>query len=367
MRPSFAQFSSYPYNGFLPETQDSAPSNFFHLDCPDTGLSICYCKKYNLNIVHTLALKAQNYDPSSAYKKRQFDKEHFQAIPVISPPPSISAADLNAKICSYCAKVVCFYQKVNTGTQTLHLCRDCYKAEDTNVKKSLSLSARKKKFGKLLMLGTTQTELGRRGRPRIHGREENDYIQCYFPICKRRNIRFPGDPDLLTCGSCTRTFHAKCAEPPLRAEYVKRFPWLCLECKVCSICGKLKDESHLMICDACDRVFHAKCIKINGSGSFVCKDCSVCRGCEKVLPSPLLVDDPIFVEGYRFCLECYGKVQEKCYCPICVKIYSVDSPDAFVMCDKCQLWVHAACEKVKEDQIEHLQGKSFTCSKCSKK
>lgn len=367
MRPSFSNYSAYPYPGFLLETPVSSPLNFFHLDCSTTGKSICYCKKYPLNKAHILSLRAQDYDPSIIYKKRQFDKERFQAIPVITPPLAATPIEINAKICSYCAKIVCSYQKVNTGTQILHLCRDCYKGEDTNVKKTPSLSARKKKFGRLLSLGTTQTELGRRGRPRIHGKEEDDFIQCYYPICKRRNIRFPGDPDLLACLNCSRTFHAKCSEPALKIEFVKRFPWLCLECKVCSVCGRLKDESHILICDSCDRVFHAKCIKISGSGSFLCKECTICRGCEKLLPSPLLVDNPIFVDGFRFCIECFSKVQEKCYCPICVKIYTEDSPEAFVMCDRCQLWVHAACERLKEEQVENLSGKVFVCSKCSKK
>jgi hypothetical protein len=169
---------------------------------------------------------------------------------------------------------------------------------------------------------------------------------------------------LLTCKKCTRTFHAGCADPPLKVNLVSRFPWYCLECKICCICFKLREESHVLICDACDRVFHSKCLKISNSGSFLCQDCVNCRNCNKVLQPPQEDPNVIWVSGLRYCEDCYTKVQERMFCPVCVKVYSEESDEAFIMCDNCQLWVHSTCEKLTEEQVLAHEGKQFNCSRC---
>lgn len=274
----------YPYPGFKKENEIDPPV-FFHSHCKFTNLTLCTCPMVPVNIKNTNVLKDIEYDLSSCLKFRKIEKERIQRLP--SYPQNKIRADikLDSQICEYCAKLVSNYQKVYIGDTHVNLCRDCYPADAQN-KKSLSLSARKKKFGKLLDLGTTQSELARRGRPRIHSRDD-DFIQCYFPKCLKRTLKIHEDSDLLTCKKCTRTFHAGCADPPLKIQLVTRFPWYCLECKICCICSKLREESHVLICDACDRVFHSKCLKISNSGSFLCQSCINCRNCGKLLSSPL--------------------------------------------------------------------------------
>ena len=190
------------------------------------------------------------------------------------------------------------------------------------------------------------------------------FILCYFPKCIRRNLKINEDFDLLTCKRCTRTFHPGCADPPLKLNLVSRFPWYCLECKICCICYKLREESHVLICDACDRVFHSKCLKINNSGSFICQDCGNCRNCGKNLGSPIDDASPLWVSGFRYCNDCFAMVKESMYCPVCVKVYNEDCEETFIMCDNCQLWVHASCEKMNEEQIALQDGKIFNCTKC---
>ena len=351
----------YPYPGFRKDDKIDPPV-FFHFNCKHTGLLMCLCPQVPLNIQSAQSLSMLDYDLSSSMKFRKIEKERIERLPSYPVPPSKSHIKLDSQICDYCAKLVSNYQKVHMDEVHLNLCRDCYPA-DTQSKKSLSLSARKKKFGKLLDLGTTQSELARRGRPRLHSRDD-DFIQCYYPKCLKRNLKINEDSDLLTCKKCTRTFHAGCADPPLKMNLVSRFPWYCLECKICCICFKLREESHVLICDACDRVFHSKCLKISNSGSFLCQDCGNCRNCAKNLPSPTEDANAIWVHGYRYCEECYFKVKESKYCPVCVKVYTEESDEAFIMCDHCQLWVHAACEKMTEDHVSAHEGKIFYCSRC---
>lgn len=351
----------YPYPGFLKEEVNISPQ-LFHFNCKYTSLPLCTCPQVEVNKKTIESLSMLDYNFSQCLKFRKIEKERIQRLPSYPRALPKSHLKLDSQICDYCAKLVSNYQKVHMEESHLNLCRDCYPA-DAQGKKTLSLSARKKKFGKLLDLGTTQSELARRGRPRIHSRDD-DFIQCYYPKCLKRTLKIHENSDLLTCKKCTRTFHAGCADPPLKLNLVSRFPWFCLECKSCSICSKLREESHVLICDACDRVFHSKCLKLSSSGSFLCQDCTQCRNCEKVLPSPIDETHTLWVKGYRFCENCHEKVKEKLYCPVCVKVYSEESDEAFIMCDNCQLWVHAACEKMTEEYVFAHEGKSFNCSRC---
>jgi hypothetical protein len=351
----------YPYPGFGPVT-DISPPCLFHFSCKRTSLSLCTCPSSSLrqSTVHSLSLLS--FDLSSTLKFRKIEKERIQRMPVYPSPPLHEHLKLDSQICDYCCKLVSIFEKQTIDGTSLHLCRDCC-PNDSQAKKSLSLSARKKKFGKLLDLGTTQAELARRGRPRIHSRDD-DFIQCYFPKCLKRNMKVMEASDLLTCKKCTRTFHAGCADPPLRPDLVTRFNWCCLECKTCSVCGKLREESHVLICDACDRVFHSKCLKVSTSGSFLCQDCANCRTCGKFLDFPYAETNPQWFKGYRFCAECYQRVQDRHYCPVCVKAYQEEDSEAFIMCDHCQLWVHASCERLSPDQVSLHASQSFLCSSC---
>ena len=66
---------------------------------------------------------------------------------------------------------------------------------------------------------------------------------------------------MLQCEKCTRKFHAKCCQPPLNVNLVKRFPWFCNDCKKCQKCLSTANENKLLICDCCDRSFHLNCLQ----------------------------------------------------------------------------------------------------------
>ena len=34
---------------------------------------------------------------------------------------------------------------------------------------------------------------------------------------------------------------------------VKKYPWQCMECKCCTLCGKSENDDQLLFCDDCDR------------------------------------------------------------------------------------------------------------------
>ena len=64
----------------------------------------------------------------------------------------------------------------------------------------------------------------------------------------------------LTCKKCSKTFHAKCCNPPLSKKIVERYPWYCNDCKLCFVCKSNVDENKMIICDICDRAFHSDCL-----------------------------------------------------------------------------------------------------------
>ena len=41
---------------------------------------------------------------------------------------------------------------------------------------------------------------------------------------------------------------------------VKKYPWQCIECKSCTICGTSENDDKLLFCDDCDRGYHMYCV-----------------------------------------------------------------------------------------------------------
>jgi hypothetical protein len=95
---------------------------------------------------------------------------------------------------------------------------------------------------------------------------------------------------LLSCWKCGSSGHPSCLQfsPELVAK-VQTYPWLCIECKDCVVCGDPGHEDKLMFCDTCDRGFHTFCLDPpfpappDGEWS-----CALCRG----LPVPSLNSPP---------------------------------------------------------------------------
>lgn len=41
---------------------------------------------------------------------------------------------------------------------------------------------------------------------------------------------------------------------------IKTYPWQCMECKACVVCGQPHHEEEMMFCDVCDRGYHTFCV-----------------------------------------------------------------------------------------------------------
>lgn len=44
---------------------------------------------------------------------------------------------------------------------------------------------------------------------------------------------------------------------------IKTYPWQCMECKTCIICGQPHHEEEMMFCDVCDRGYHTFCVGLD--------------------------------------------------------------------------------------------------------
>lgn len=51
---------------------------------------------------------------------------------------------------------------------------------------------------------------------------------------------------------------------------IKTYPWQCMECKTCIICGQPHHEEEMMFCDVCDRGYHTFCVGLGAipSGNY---------------------------------------------------------------------------------------------------
>jgi hypothetical protein len=41
---------------------------------------------------------------------------------------------------------------------------------------------------------------------------------------------------------------------------VRKYPWQCIECKTCTLCGTSENDDKLLFCDDCDRGYHMYCL-----------------------------------------------------------------------------------------------------------
>ncbi|XP_053238412.1 PHD finger protein 10 isoform X3 [Podarcis raffonei] len=88
---------------------------------------------------------------------------------------------------------------------------------------------------------------------------------------------------LIHCSQCENSGHPSCLD--MSAELVaiiKTYPWQCMECKTCIICGQPHHEEEMMFCDVCDRGYHTFCVGLGAipTGRWIC-DC-----CERQPPIP---------------------------------------------------------------------------------
>jgi len=84
--------------------------------------------------------------------------------------------------------------------------------------------------------------------------------------------------ELVSCAECGRSGHPTCLQfTPNMLVSVKKYPWQCIECKTCTLCGTSENDDKLLFCDDCDRGYHMYCLvppmKVAPEGSWSCSIC----------------------------------------------------------------------------------------------
>nr|XP_020736278.1 PHD finger protein 10 isoform X1 [Odocoileus virginianus texanus] len=99
---------------------------------------------------------------------------------------------------------------------------------------------------------------------------------------KESNKRGKAEP-LVHCSQCDNSGHPSCLDMTMElVSMIKTYPWQCMECKTCIICGQPHHEEEMMFCDVCDRGYHTFCVGLGAipSGRWIC-DC-----CQRAPPTP---------------------------------------------------------------------------------
>lgn len=118
----------------------------------------------------------------------------------------------------------------------------------------------------------------REGKP--HGRASpNNY--CDFCLGLETDNKKTGEKEpLFSCADCGHSGHPSCLQfTPNMIISVQKYPWQCIECKSCGLCGTSDNDDQLLFCDDCDRGYHMYCLKPPLSeppeGSWSCHLCVV--------------------------------------------------------------------------------------------
>jgi len=88
-----------------------------------------------------------------------------------------------------------------------------------------------------------------------------------------------GSPEeLIACAICGRAGHPSCLQFTKNMMVsVRKYPWQCIECKSCTLCGTSENDDKLLFCDDCDRGYHMYCLvppmKVAPEGSWSCSIC----------------------------------------------------------------------------------------------
>ncbi|CAI7992885.1 PHD finger protein 10, partial [Geodia barretti] len=98
----------------------------------------------------------------------------------------------------------------------------------------------------------------------------------------RATVKQDKPEPLLQCSHCQGNIHPSCLGMSSEAaEVALTYPWQCLECKTCSVCGDPGGEEEMVFCDHCDRGYHTFCLDMKGipEGQWLCMECCECAIC----------------------------------------------------------------------------------------
>ncbi|KAI8481467.1 PHD finger protein 10 [Branchiostoma belcheri] len=121
-------------------------------------------------------------------------------------------------------------------------------------------------------------------------RPKDDVPNAVCGICLKgpENNKWGRMEDLIHCSQCDNSGHPSCLDMSDElVQVIKTYPWQCMECKTCVICGDPSEEDKMMFCDVCDRGFHTFCVGLEELpiGQWVCQTCnSADMGQEELLP-----------------------------------------------------------------------------------
>eukprot|EP00058_Branchiostoma_floridae_P018979 XP_002604468.1 hypothetical protein BRAFLDRAFT_122277 [Branchiostoma floridae] len=136
-------------------------------------------------------------------------------------------------------------------------------------------------------------------------RPKDDMPNAVCGICLKGpdNNKWGRTEDLIHCSQCDNSGtyvrvsgayvrvsgHPSCLDMSDElVQVIKTYPWQCMECKTCVICGDPSEEDKMMFCDVCDRGFHTFCVGLEELpiGQWVCQTCNSAEMGQEELPPP---------------------------------------------------------------------------------
>jgi len=124
---------------------------------------------------------------------------------------------------------------------------------------------------------------GDTSRPNVPQRGADGKIKpsAYCDFClgdATENKKTMKPEEMVSCAECGRSGHPSCLQfTDNMIISVRKYPWQCIECKSCTLCGTSENDEQLLFCDDCDRGYHMYClvppIKEPPEGNWSCNLC----------------------------------------------------------------------------------------------
>ncbi|XP_057857928.2 histone-lysine N-methyltransferase ATX5 isoform X1 [Cryptomeria japonica] len=94
------------------------------------------------------------------------------------------------------------------------------------------------------------------------------------------------------------------------------------------------------------------------------RECSSCGG--KIPSKVALKQKNNFNLNKSLCRHCFKLFKFKQYCGICKTVWHAIDEGSWVQCDKCQIWIHAECDKISYNHLKDLKDVEYFCPDCKK-